>query len=52
MADGGCMPAWGPAAAGVRRARCRCSTASVMRVVATDRTAVAATIATTAHSGM
>jgi hypothetical protein len=35
----------------VRRPRSRCSSASVMRVVATDRTAVAATMVTTAHSG-
>jgi hypothetical protein len=49
VADGGCMPAWGPT--GVRRARCRCSRDSVMRVVATDRTAVAATMVMTAHSG-
>jgi hypothetical protein len=39
------------AAAGVRRARRRCSSDRVMRVVATDRTAVAATMVMTAHSG-
>jgi hypothetical protein len=42
---------WSQGASGVRRPRSRCSSASVMRVVATDRTAVALTMVTTAHSG-
>ena len=46
-----CAPVCCPAGGGVRRARRLCSSASVMSVVAADRTAVAATMVTTAHSG-
>jgi hypothetical protein len=50
VAEGLGATGWAPAA-DVWRAWRVCSTARVMSVVATDKTTVPATIATTAHSG-